>query len=209
MPISNDKDLYAAIARIGSDLQGIQKYLNHGGGDVLPDYRLKFIFPSGYMQATIKHHVTYWFIRDPILRSNISYNLIFYDLLKWVHERIQLQKPAKNMVIKHMIIIIGAVCEVLILQVAGKGTFVKLIEKLKAKGLIDVKLGGELNWLRNARNLIHYNIQEKYELDHYKSSDLQRAVRTLEQLTLILSSHCESDPVYDDLKKIRDKQVAR
>ncbi|MDT4896412.1 MAG: hypothetical protein QOH25_1489 [Acidobacteriota bacterium] len=207
MPLSNDKELRDAIARISRDLQDMQDYLNKGGGSAVPDYILSFIFPSGYMRKTEDHHASYWFIRDFTLRSNISYNLVFYDLLKWVHERVQLRKPAYNMIIKHMIIVIGAVCEVLALQVVGKGKFEKLIDRLKDMSIIDAKLEAELDWLRDARNLIHYDKQQKYELDHYKPSDLQRAIKALENLTKVLSSHCEADPTYDDLKK-RRKAVA-
>jgi uncharacterized protein YutE (UPF0331/DUF86 family) len=204
MPISNDTELRDAVTRISRDLQDIQDYINKGGGSAVPDYNLRFIFPSGYIRKTDKHRTSYWFIREDILRSNISYNLVFYDLLKWVHERIQLHKPGYNMIIKHMIIIIGAVCEVLALQVIGKkGTFDALIKTLKAKGIIDSKLEDELNWLRNARNLIHYDKQDKNELNHYQPSDLQRATGALEQLEKVLSSHCEANPAYDDLKKLR------
>jgi len=203
MPISNDEQLIEALRRINEDVKDVQKYLNTAVTSV-PSYKLKFAFPSGYMRGTEKHRAKYWFIRDHTLRSNISYNLVFYDLLRWVNERIQLHKPADNMVIKHMIIIIGAVCEVLALQVAGKGKFVKLITRLKEKGIIDGKLEAELDWLRQARNLIHYDKQDKYELSRYQPLDLQRAVEILEQFTQALSDHCESDPAYVDLKKFRD-----
>lgn len=111
--------------------------------------------------------------------------------------RTDIAGTAKEMIIKEGICLVGSLCESITKDVltdkVGKSKGYKDRNKyLVDKGIIDVTLQSELDWVWDTRNNEHLFLVEIREHEHYKVSDYNRAINALRALREKLGAYCNS-----------------
>ena len=72
------------------------------------DARVKF--PRRYIRTAASHRKRLWFL-TPAVQRNASYSLQSYDILKWLGNRTDLAGPAKKLLNRMGIVILGSLAE--------------------------------------------------------------------------------------------------
>lgn len=192
MAIRNDDELEEAVDTVDEKLQEIQNYM---GRKTLPMGKIRF--PRGYIR-TASHFRSYLsFINGSNLRKNISYTLILSDVFHWLINRTDIFGTAKEMIIKHSIVLAASLCESYCINttagIIGKNNgFIKRTNRMVAKEIIDSDLRDELHWLWGKRTSIHIYEIETMEHGVYKLEDNNRAVRAVHDLSNALEAYCKN-----------------
>jgi hypothetical protein len=182
MPIRNDEELAAAVAKAGEILQEIQDYAKR---DFSKSAKVRF--PRGYLRPASEARAKLGFLAKSHVKSNISYTMLLSDLMHWILVRTDLSGTAKEMAIKLQIFLLGSVVEsvtkIFLFSKCG-GNYSKRTEYLARNGIISIQLKSELDWLWKQRNKMHL-----FQLDasEWLSSDYtvdnhNRAVRAFKEL---------------------------
>lgn len=188
--INNDAELKEIVARVSSDLQAIQNYL---GQDNHAD--AKITFPKGFIRTAAHFRSRFVFLGDETLKRNVAYTLILSDVYRWLLNRTDISRTAKEMIIKEGICLVGSICEsvtkdVLNGAVGKKRGYKDRTQYLLDNDIIDAELKEELDWVWDSRNNEHLFLVEIREHEHYKLADYNRAIKTLRNLRDKLDEYC-------------------
>ena len=182
--VTDDESMKEAAEIAGVALQQIQNYL----GDVRNNKKDgKVKFPRGYIRTAAFYRSKIRCIDDETLKKNLSYNLMYADVMRWLANRTDLSGIAKDMLTKQGVVLYGAIVESILHHVCegviGKRhKFKERCKRMVAAGIIDEALESELNWLWGIRNNQHMFLLTFSEHEHYSVSDWNRAVKVLSDL---------------------------
>jgi hypothetical protein len=187
--IESDAQLFEVVARVSADLQDIQNYLGQEGHQ-----DAKFRFPRGFIRTAAHFRQRFNFLNDETLRRNVAYTLILSDVYRWLLNRTDISRTAKEMIIKEGICLVGSICEsvtkdVLEGVVGKKRGYKDRTQYLSDNEIIDGDLKDELDWVWDTRNNEHLFLVEIREHEHYKLPDYNRAIRALKKLRDQLDEH--------------------
>jgi len=192
--IDSDEDLKAAVDAVGAGLQEISHYLNAN-----PTAQGRVRFPRGFLGTVGQHSKKYSWIEKEVLKRNLSYQYIFYDVLRWVSNRTDVSGTASEMIYKHAIVVISSIAEGLLAAAASQldyaeGKFPKRLKHLLTDEIITQKLHDELTWMWNARQAVHVHIVNDLEWEKYKVTDARRASKAVKELEEALDLHFSIPP---------------
>ena len=187
--IENEADLKAAVEAVGGGLQLISDYL-----DANPKAQGKVRFPRGFLGSVGKHSKKYEWIENEVLKRNLSYQYIFYDVLRWLANRTDISATAAEMLLKHAIVVRTSIAEGLMAAAASQLGYVqhkfpKCIKRLLAEKIITQKLHDELDWMWEVRGAIHVYTVNDLEWEKYKVTDARRASKAVKELEEALDLH--------------------
>lgn len=180
--ISNESDLKAAVEAVGTGLQLISNYLEEN-----PLQEGKVRFPRGFLGTAFSHSKKYSWIENDTLKRNLSYQYIFYDVLRWVNKRTDIAATAKEMIYKHAIVVVSSVAEGLLAAAVKQlgykeGRFPTRLKRLLSEEIITQKLYEELTWMWDLRQSVHVHIVDDLEWRKYKASDANRSSTAVQDL---------------------------
>lgn len=159
MPINNDEELKAAVDKASELLQEIHNYCDENNLTHAEVEAAKVRFPRGFIRQAALQRSRISFIRDPALKSNLAYTLILSDAVLWLSLRTDLWGIPQQMLTKLYAFLLGSLCESLTKNylhgTCGKG-YKGRTKYLKDQNIIDEELQGELDWLWEARNRMHF-----------------------------------------------------
>lgn len=177
--ITDDSEIPSLVEEINTRMQELQNYI---GDRNIDESRIKF--PRGYLRTCEYHREKYAFLRDPVIEKNISYTLLATDVYRWLLNRTDLGLSAQGMIVKHGLILICSIVEVLVLK-KSKGlpdrgsTFKSYLRALVANHQLNGELDKELRWLWDTRQNVHLSLAKEPEHNKYEVKDYNRAVRGL------------------------------
>ncbi len=170
--------------KIDSVSQGLQEIQDHLGRDG-PGGRVSF--PTGYIKTVADRTSRLPWIGDEALKRNLCYHLIFADVLRWFLNRTTLGLIARDMVVKHMITVMGAVAEGVTVAAVRRlnqddGRFPGRLTRLVSARAIDADMQVELKWLWDTRTNIHIHEVQGLEIDRYPVGHSNRAIVAVRSL---------------------------
>ena len=193
MPIHNDEELAAAVAKAGELLQEIQAYAKR---DFSKPAKVRF--PRGYIRPAAETRAKLGFLNNSHLKSNITCAMLLSDVQHWLLVRTGLSGTAKEMVIKLQLFLLGSiVASATKVFLKGKcdGNYSKRTGYLENNGVISDHLHTELDWLWELRNKMHI-----FQLDNiewlstdYTVANHHRAVRAFKALLEALNNACSQE----------------
>ena len=173
--ICDDSELEDVVGEVSAGLQDIQNYLGDRNAN-----EAKVRFPRGYIRTAAHHRQGLGFLEYEDSK-NISYSLQSYDILRWISNRTDLTGPAKNLLCRMAIVILGSVAEGL----AVKGTRGKIKKEVRVKErlrrmhedlrMINKALRDDLAWLWDQRNSIHLDRITDPHIDLFNERHVNRA----------------------------------
>lgn len=191
--ISNDKELLKIVDQVSAGLQEIQDYVGSR-----QDAKARVRFPRGYIRTASEHRKGLWFLEDEG-RRNISYSMQSFDILRWIANRTDLSGPAKKLLNRVAIVILGSVAEALSI----KGTYPDIGKNANFKprlrrmhedfGIIDKNLREDLKWLWDQRNSIHLDRVTGPHIELFDVRDVNRANKIIKKLRDRLGKWHEKD----------------
>jgi hypothetical protein len=189
--IENDRQLADAVRIAGEKLQEIQDYLSAN-----PIASAKVRFPRGFLGTVGAYSARYPWMVDRTLRRNLAYHYVFGDVLRWIHNRTDVWGLAKEMLIKHAVVVMGAIAESLLAASVRQLGFPEAkyptrLKRLRSERVIDDKAFDELEWLWSARNAIHIYEVPNVEIEKYDVADARRAYAAVKILEDGLTLHFE------------------
>jgi len=192
--LENENDLKAAVEAVGAGLQMISDYL-----EANPKSEGKIRFPRGYLGTVGTHSKRYKWVEKDVLRRNISYQYIFYDVLRWVGNRTDIAATAREMIYKHAIVVVSSIAEGLLDAAAtqlkyAEGKYPKRLKHLLTDKIITQKLHDELEWMWDLRQSVHVHIVDDLEWEKYKVTDARRASKAVKELEEALDLHFSIPP---------------
>lgn len=192
--INSEEDLKAAVDAVGAGLQEISHYLSAN-----PAAQGRVRFPRGFLGTVGKHSKKYGWIEKEVLKRNLSYQYIFYDVLRWVSNRTDVSGTASEMIYKHAIVVISSIAEGLLAAAATQLGYVERKYPTRLKHLLDdeiitSKLRDELTWMWSARQAVHVHIVDDLEWEKYKVTDARRASKAVKELEEALDLHFSMPP---------------
>jgi len=176
------------LARIaGNRLQQIEDRL----GDRNLDERIRF--PRGVINTAEFYRKRYPGL-PPTLRTNVAYTMQLQDVLRWLANRFDLGLTAKEMLIKHQIVLLCEVMEGLAYAAVDELTssksnkrFKKNIDKLCAHQVISESLCRRLHRARELRDNIHLVRIRRKEYRKYRIRHYNKSLTTLRKLRRAIS----------------------
>lgn len=192
--IDTDEELKAAVEAVGAGLQEISHYLNAN-----PASKGKVRFPRGFLGTVGSHNKKYSWIEKEVLKRNLSYQYIFYDLLRWISTRTDVSGTAAEMIFKHAIVVKTSIAEGLMAACASQlgyeqHKYPKCIKRLLKEQIISQKLFDELDWMWKVRGAIHVYTVNDLEWEKYSSADANRASKAVKELEEALDFHFSMPP---------------
>ncbi len=180
--ISNDTELENVATKAGKLLQEIQNYL---GSDTKPKGKVRF--PRGYLRTAAELRKKFWFINDQIALKNISYNLMFIDVLRWLGNRTDIYGTARKMMLKQGLVLFGSLIETICIKctegIIGKNKkFKERTKQMVANGMITKQLERDLNLVWDKRSNVHIYLVSLNEHEHYNSDVFNKAKSALDDL---------------------------
>ena len=189
--ISNEHELAEAVGAASTHLQEINDYLaDH------PQAVGRVRFPRGYLSTVNTYAARYPWMNNRVLRRNLAYQYVFGDILRWINNRTDVWGLAKEMVIKHAIVVMGSIAESLLatsVQQLGypEARFPSRLNRLFNEQIVDGNLRDELRWLWDSRNAIHLHEVPNVEIEVYEAADARRAYKAVQGLETALANHFE------------------
>lgn len=189
--ISNEAELQAAVEVVGIGLQLINDYLAAN-----PKAVGKVRFPRGFLGTAYGHSKKFDWIDNDVLKRNMSYQYIFYDVLRWVSNRTDITATAREMLYKHSIVVVASVAEGLVDAAAkqlefAERRFPKQLNRLLKDNIISQKVHDEVVWMWEVRQSVHVHIVDDLEWSKYKVTDARRASKAVSDLEKTLDIHFE------------------
>ncbi len=184
--IRTSEELKKAAANVSALLQDMQNYLGRKN-----DPNAKFKFPRGFFTSASEIRDWFSFVNNETIRSNLSYAVMYIDLLTWLVIRTDLVAAPLDMVTKNGICVLGELCEtlthyVLVPKYMGKGNkknnFRGRTDKLVELGVISKPLKDDIDWIWQVREKVHIFLVGHLEWSHYTKKDFNRALRTFTKL---------------------------
>ncbi len=181
--ITNDEELEAVVAEVSHSLQEIQDYL---GTSSKAEGRVRF--SRGYIRTAAYYRKGLSFLRRAHKR-NISYSLQSFDILKWLANRTDLAGPAKNLLNRVSIVILGSIAEALAVQGTDGtiGKHCRMARRLERMcnefGIISAKQVDEIAELWERRNTIHIGAVLVPHIDLYTVRDVNKSYRVVRELS--------------------------
>lgn len=187
--ITNDTELAATAELVGAQLQLITNYLNEN-----PASQGRIRFPRGYLGTVSDHSRNYRWVKNSTLKRNLSYQYVFFDVLRWLCNRTDVYGTAREMIFKHAIVVLSSIAEGLLSAASRQLKMKEAHFKSRTKALMDkdiiaVGLKEDLIWLWTTRGAIHLEIINDVEWDKYKIEDVRRATKIVKKLEEALSNH--------------------
>lgn len=187
--IANEADLQTAVEAVGSGLQLINDYLAVNQKTVG-----KVRFPRGFLGTAYSHSKKFDWIENDVLKRNMSYQYIFYDVLRWVSNRTDITATAREMLYKHSIVVVSSVAEGLIDAATKQLEFVerrfpKQLNRLLKEKVITQKEHDEIVWMWEVRQSVHVHIVDDLEWKKYSVTDARRASKAVAELERTLDIH--------------------
>lgn len=182
MSISSEDDLKVAVEEVNSKLQEIQDYLQRQ-----PNVAGKIRFPRGFIRTATEQRKRLSFIKNDVLKTNLSYSLILSDIYLWLMIRTDIYGTAHEMVMKAGIFLAGAIAESITKdyldgKIGKKKTYKERTQKLVDDGVIDAAFQADLDWVWDMRNRMHLMLVCDIEYGRYKIEDYERATLTIREL---------------------------
>jgi hypothetical protein len=189
--ILNEAELQSAVEAVGNGLQLINDYLAAN-----PKAVGKVRFPRGFLGTAYGHSKKFDWIDNDVLKRNMSYQYIFYDVLRWVSNRTDITATAREMLYKHSIVVVASVAEGLVDAAAKQLEFVerkfpKQLNRLLKENIISLKVYEEVVWMWEVRQSVHVHIVDDLEWSKYKVTDARRASKAVAELEKTLDIHFE------------------
>ncbi len=182
--IENDDQLKVAVVEAGTLIQEISDYVaEHPEAE----QHAKVRFPRGFLRTNAAARASFGFVKNRMLRSNISYAIMAHDVLRWIVLRTDLSGQAKEMVIKEGVCVIASICECLTIHPTrhglGRGSsFERRVGRLLEIQVIAQQAHDDLVWLWGKRRHEHLYDVEVREYSHYTMNDWIRSVRAYRAL---------------------------
>lgn len=185
MAIRNDQELSAAISQCSELLQNIQDYAKEHNKIA------RVRFPRGFIRTVSEIRSSVSFLNGEVLRRNVSYAIVYIDVLRWLTNRTDIMLTAQNMVLKHAICCVGSICETLTICRGAPGlgrghSFTSRTQKLVELGIINRDLKESLDWIWGIRRNEHLMEIDSLEHENYTKADANKAYRTFEDLAAAL-----------------------
>lgn len=189
--IANEAELESAVEAVGNGLQLISNYLAAN-----PEAVGKVRFPRGFLGTAYSHSKKFNWVENDVLKRNMSYQYIFYDVLRWVSNRTDIGATAREMLYKHSIVVVASVAEGLADAAAKQLEFVerkfpKQLTRLLNEKVISQKVHDEVVWMWGIRQRVHVHIVDDLEWSKYKVTDARRASKAVAELEKALDIHFE------------------
>lgn len=188
MPLHNDEELAAAVAKVSELLQDIQAYAKRDCA-----ISAKVRFPRGYIPSAAEVRTKLRFLNNSHLKSNIVCTMLLSDVQHWLLVRTDLAGTVRDMVIKLQLFLLGnivASATKAFLQGQLIGNFSKRTAYLESSGIISAHLRAELDWLWARRNEVHLFQIENVEWvsTEYTAANHHRATNAFKALLAALNN---------------------
>ncbi len=199
MPIANQQELQDAVERAGELLQEIHNYCARRDSTWIEVPEAKVRFPRGFIRTADHQRARIGFVRNYDLKTNLAYTLILSDAVLWLSLRTDLWGIPQEMLTKLYGFLLGSICESLtkdyLRGICGRN-YRGRTEFLVAEGVISEELKGELDWLWEARNRMHFfRLPGREYVNDYDTRFHRRAVAAFRGLIHSLSQRGRLDAV--------------
>jgi len=189
LAIKNRFDLHKSVVLVDHHLQAITDYLA-----VEPKNSGRIRFPRGFIGTVDSHSKKFAWMNNYTLRRNLAYQLIYYDVLKWVGNRTDLSGLALQMLYKNAIVLQATIAESVLIESSKQAQFKerrfqKVVDRFVEVGIFDASTSDDLEWLWGLRNEIHLHLLEDIEFMKYKSTDIVRANKILSSALKQIQKH--------------------
>lgn len=180
--ISNDVELHEAVGEANALLQAITDYVGR-----VPRDDAKLRFPRGYIRTAHRCRQLLRFVRKPVLRTNLGYQLMLADVYHWVLRHTDISGTARDMLVKAVLVHAGGIAEALLIDyydgVMGKRQrFTARTQRLVDEGIVEAALQAELDWLWDMRCRQHLFELDQTEFYHYEPDHPERAATAVNAL---------------------------
>ena len=187
--IADDIELKLAVEAVGNGLQFINDYLTEN-----PKKAGKVRFPRKFIGDVSTHNKKYNWVENDTLKRNLSYQYIFYDVLRWIANRTDIYGIAREMLYKHAIVVISSIAEGLLAAAAielnyKEKKFPSRLKHLLLDGILDQKLHDGLLSMWKTRHAIHIHIVDDLEWDKYKADNINDASEWVRNFENALREH--------------------
>lgn len=190
--IENDQQLKDRIKLINTLISEVNEYVGPDDPDEYDSREFLIEIPKKYIRKLSYFENCFQFLKDPIVRKNISYALQLSDFNSWILNRTDISLSVRDMFIKESIILLGSIAEAVLVtdskgKLSNKLTFRERTQRYLEMGLITEKLKLELDWLWKARNFVHINKADEKEFGKYSDEMYTRAINACMSLSTQLS----------------------
>jgi len=196
MPLTSDEieNKLSDMNNIIEELEPAFKF--NKPGDVFERIR----FPYGVIRRAETYRAKFPIIENRTLKTNIAYALQFADVYIWMLRWVNIGLTAKQMLIKHGIVLFTSIMEALTYYFVDNylrrenvhKRFKKNLEKLNANDVIDDDELNELNHCRKIRAKIHLQTQFVREWEEYEERDFFSAFECMNNLNRKLNEQTRS-----------------
>lgn len=182
--VTDDESMEMAANIASRAIQEIQDYLGEPSNNKKAG---KVRFPRGYIRTASYYRSKINCISNATLKKNLSYNLMYGDIMRWISNRTDLSGTAKDMLIKQGVVLYGSIVESILIHICEgvigkKHKFKERTKRMESHGIIDKDLRDDLNWLWDKRNNQHVFLLTFSEYEHYTVKDWNKAVKILASL---------------------------
>ena len=189
--IKNEDDLSRSIELVNEHLQSINNYLNEN-----PHQNKRIKFPRGYIGTADSYSKRYSWLIDKTLQRNLSYQYVFYDVLRWVGNRTDLYGLARHILYKQTILIVASIAESLLVGFSKQQGWVErkplvILEKIYKGGGIKQKTYNNFHWVWGIRNNVHIHLVNEREYEKYTIEDAKKAQITVSEIEKNLALYVE------------------
>jgi len=171
-------EIQKLVIEIGEKLQKLEELLQENEIE-----SVNIRFPRGVIRKAVYFRQSrIWFLRDSILKRNLSYHLQLTDVYRWILNRFDIGLTGREMLIKEGLSLFANIIAAIIISISGKIINVEKIGFQRAttvlvkNNIIDSKLKKDLLWLWGIRCKEHVESIKDWELQKYSLNDYNRAV---------------------------------
>lgn len=187
--IKNRFDLQKSVALVDQHLQAITDYLA-----TEPKNSGRIRFPRGFIGTVDSHSKKFAWMNNSTLRRNLAYQLIYYDVLKWVGNRTDLSGLALQMLYKNAIVLVATIAESFLIESSKQAQFKerkfqKVVDRFVEERIFNSSTSDDLEWLWGLRNEIHLHLLKDIEFMKYKGTDIVRANKILTSTLKQIQKH--------------------
>jgi len=189
--IKNEDDLQKSVDIVSEHLQAITDFARQSENEAISP-RIKF--PRRYFQTVYTIKKKFPWLDDGVLKSNVSYNYMYLDTIRWISNFTDLYAVPQSMIYKNAIVAYASISECLIYSAAIKSDLVErktmpVVRKLCSLSVLSENLIGEIEWLWDLRNKVHIHSVTEPEGDRYSADHANRSAKFLDQIEHELNAY--------------------
>ena len=184
------EEVETLIDEIGTKLWNVDEAIEKG---IKTDK--KIFFHPWIMKSADEHRKEVWFIDDPILKSNVSYELMILDFYDWFLSRFGIEALARELLIKNAIGIYGNIIDAISVYIAKK--IVRTNENMGFKRASNILVEHNIiskefrksliDEIWSIRNKQHIGTLQERELEWYNDDNYEITKELWEKIKKVLS----------------------